>query len=253
MSRVRDRLLTQIADEEARLAKLELERERASARLEALREQLAATSPGVELPDRLRLPTTSVPTTPQEKVALFRALFRGREDVMPPGSRARGPERLGTRRLVPTSSCAASASSRGSGAGNAPTKRSSLPTIRPFWIISRGPRAMTPLPHGRARRQDGSNARRLRVRCPRPCTACSRSGYSSRRPDCPRGCSIRSSASRPRSGMSDLAGRLVAAGYRSCQVGIATSNDGSVGWSGRVVGGVFSVQLPATGLMGSTR
>lgn len=89
MSRVRDRLLTQIADEEARLAKLELERERASARLEALREQLAATSPGVELPDRLRLPTTSVPTTPQEKVAVFRALFRGREDVIasPPAPR----------------------------------------------------------------------------------------------------------------------------------------------------------------------
>lgn len=75
-------MLTQIADEEARLAKLELERERASARLEALREQLAATSPGVELPDRLRLPETSVPTTPQEKVVLFRALFRGREDVI---------------------------------------------------------------------------------------------------------------------------------------------------------------------------
>jgi hypothetical protein len=79
----RDRLLTEIAREEARLTHLELERERANRRLEALREQLAAASPRAAPPDRLPLPTTSVPTTPLEKVALFRALFRGREDVFP--------------------------------------------------------------------------------------------------------------------------------------------------------------------------
>jgi superfamily II DNA or RNA helicase len=83
LSTERDQLLARIAEEAARLGALEREREGAVARLEALRAQVAAISPTPTAP-RLPFPGGStVPSTPAEKVRLFRSLFRGREDVFP--------------------------------------------------------------------------------------------------------------------------------------------------------------------------
>ncbi len=77
-------LLDAIAREEARLAGLEQAKEQAQARLETLKAELVALGsqpgPGVRLP---LLPDMSSPTTSAEKVALFRQLFRGRDDVYP--------------------------------------------------------------------------------------------------------------------------------------------------------------------------
>ncbi len=83
MSRVRDEILAKIAEEEARLTALDHQREDARKRLEGLRREAetpAAPAPTIELP---LLTGTPVPTTPAEKVRLFRTLFRGREDVFP--------------------------------------------------------------------------------------------------------------------------------------------------------------------------
>jgi superfamily II DNA or RNA helicase len=80
----RDELLAAIAEEEARLAKLEADEAAARRRLAGLRAELAAH--GAEPEIRVRLPLAvgaPAPTTPAGKVALFRALFRGREDVFP--------------------------------------------------------------------------------------------------------------------------------------------------------------------------
>lgn len=69
-----------IEDVEALLARLDRERQEALDRLLALREQYrVATPPSIEtdsLPEK-------TPATAEEKVALFRSLFRGREDVYP--------------------------------------------------------------------------------------------------------------------------------------------------------------------------
>jgi superfamily II DNA or RNA helicase len=70
-----------IAREEAKIGRLEREVEEARAVLESLRAELAAqrpSSPGLSL-------ASAVPTqaTSSEKVALFRSLFRGREDIYP--------------------------------------------------------------------------------------------------------------------------------------------------------------------------
>ena len=67
-----------IAREEALLAKLNTEKEQARVRLEGLRRELAAFESACAEPQALYLTRTS-----QEKVALFRSLFRGREDVFP--------------------------------------------------------------------------------------------------------------------------------------------------------------------------
>ena len=71
-----------IAREEARVARLEKELEQSRAALESLKAELDSV--------RLSLPTTpalipspGAPVTSLEKVALFRSLFRGREDVYP--------------------------------------------------------------------------------------------------------------------------------------------------------------------------
>jgi superfamily II DNA or RNA helicase len=74
----RQELLSEIAQEETRLAKLKEEIEVASDRLAALREQLAA-EPVV----RIVAQAVHAPATNAAKVALFRSLFRGREDVFP--------------------------------------------------------------------------------------------------------------------------------------------------------------------------
>ncbi len=80
----RDELLTEISREETRLAGLQAEIEAARARLAGLREQLAST-PVVQLPVQPMLiaDRAAVPVTNAAKVALFRSLFRGREDVFP--------------------------------------------------------------------------------------------------------------------------------------------------------------------------
>jgi hypothetical protein len=80
----RDALLEAIADEEARLARLSTEQADSRRRLAALRAELAALGAGPEI--RVPLPfavDTPAPRTPADKVKLFRALFRGREDVFP--------------------------------------------------------------------------------------------------------------------------------------------------------------------------
>jgi hypothetical protein len=72
-----------IAREEARLASLDDERRQAEARLERLRAQLATS----EVPAPYRalqlLADSARPGSSAEKVALFRELFRGREDLYP--------------------------------------------------------------------------------------------------------------------------------------------------------------------------
>jgi hypothetical protein len=76
-------LLSKIAEEEARLASIDAEREKVRQHLEDLRRQVVTTSPTttVTLDDEVRTITT--PFTPTDKVRLFRSLFRGRPDVYP--------------------------------------------------------------------------------------------------------------------------------------------------------------------------
>ena len=83
MTKSRDELLSKVAEEEARLASLDQEREQTRHRLAALQLHLAsfAAPPGGIFRSGIRSPT--MPTTPAEKVRLFRSLFRGRTDVYP--------------------------------------------------------------------------------------------------------------------------------------------------------------------------
>jgi superfamily II DNA or RNA helicase len=77
-------LLAEIAREEARLADLARQHEAARSRTAALRAKLATLSP--EEPPHSVLPVAAVLpalTTPAAKVRLFRALFRGRDDIFP--------------------------------------------------------------------------------------------------------------------------------------------------------------------------
>jgi superfamily II DNA or RNA helicase len=84
MKSTREDLLSLIAQEESRLAKLNSERKESCERLKALRRELEATI-------RLQVPGSHVsvvnrpsgPISAVEKVALFRSLFRGRDDVFP--------------------------------------------------------------------------------------------------------------------------------------------------------------------------
>ncbi|OGR00042.1 MAG: restriction endonuclease subunit R [Deltaproteobacteria bacterium RIFOXYA12_FULL_61_11] len=78
----REDLLTKIANEEARLADLEIEVAAANTRLAALREQLVS-APLVPTVRQSKVVIANIPTTNVAKVALFRSLFRGREDVFP--------------------------------------------------------------------------------------------------------------------------------------------------------------------------
>ncbi|MBF8288099.1 MAG: putative helicase [Candidatus Rokubacteria bacterium] len=72
-----------IAADETRLAAMEEERQQLRSRLDALRSELAA----LEAPEAARrlplVPDPSAPETSRTKVALFRQLFRGREDLYP--------------------------------------------------------------------------------------------------------------------------------------------------------------------------
>jgi superfamily II DNA or RNA helicase len=82
--RGRRALQAEISEHEALLTQLESDRERARARLAALRAALVTLeSPSISAtntPDRSQ---AEAPTTSAEKVALFRSLFRGRTDVFP--------------------------------------------------------------------------------------------------------------------------------------------------------------------------
>jgi superfamily II DNA or RNA helicase len=80
-------LRKRIAEEEARLARVEKERDEALAKLQELKDRLAvedsAPIPPKPVPsDSLPFPSKT-PSTHAEKVVLFRSLFRGREDVFP--------------------------------------------------------------------------------------------------------------------------------------------------------------------------
>ena len=80
-------LRKKISEEEARLARVEKERTEALAKLHELKGRLAVEDSAPTLPKPVpsdRLPSPSkAPSTHAEKVALFRSLFRGREDVFP--------------------------------------------------------------------------------------------------------------------------------------------------------------------------
>lgn len=79
-----DTLLESITEEEKRLASLEEARTVARSRIDSLKAELSAASSEPQI--RVRLPLTlfaDAPTTPAGKIALFRRLFRGRNDVFP--------------------------------------------------------------------------------------------------------------------------------------------------------------------------
>src|SRR2546427_2109513 len=71
-----------IAREEARVARLESELKESRAALESLRAKLLAGRLSPPSAPAL-IPSAPVPATSSEKVALFRSMFRGREDVYP--------------------------------------------------------------------------------------------------------------------------------------------------------------------------
>lgn len=79
----RDELLRKIALEETRLAALRAEAEESAARLAELRDQVPSDQSvrGAISPTTSRIPPA--PMTNAAKVALFRTLFRGRDDVFP--------------------------------------------------------------------------------------------------------------------------------------------------------------------------
>jgi hypothetical protein len=84
MAAMKDGLVEELAREEARLAELERQREATRRRMESLRAALARSpSPASTQPALPVITDVQVPTTPTEKVRLFRALFRGRDDVFP--------------------------------------------------------------------------------------------------------------------------------------------------------------------------
>lgn len=81
---LRDELLAELAREEAHLAELEQQHEAARSRMEALCAELAVLATDKPAPRGLLVEAgVSGPSTPAEKVRLFRALFRGREDIFP--------------------------------------------------------------------------------------------------------------------------------------------------------------------------
>ena len=80
----KEELLQELAQEEARLADLDRQCKAARSRIEALRAGLAGLHAAE--PTRAVLPvikSIQTPATPAEKVRLFRALFKGREDIFP--------------------------------------------------------------------------------------------------------------------------------------------------------------------------
>jgi superfamily II DNA or RNA helicase len=81
----REDVVEEIERAEALLSRLEAEGEQARARLAALRVELASLAhaePGIRVHLQTKLPQPA-PRTAEEKVGLFRQLFRGRADVFP--------------------------------------------------------------------------------------------------------------------------------------------------------------------------
>jgi superfamily II DNA or RNA helicase len=79
VSRDRERLLEEIRQAEAQIAALDAERAAVQQRLKALRRQTDAS----HAPPSAGPEAGSSPSTTKDKLALFRALFRGRADVFP--------------------------------------------------------------------------------------------------------------------------------------------------------------------------
>lgn len=77
----RSELVEQIAAEQRRLAAIEADARIAAERLVSLQRELDACD-AAQVSDSV-LPAAAGPTTPAEKIALFRSLFRGRTDVFP--------------------------------------------------------------------------------------------------------------------------------------------------------------------------
>jgi hypothetical protein len=83
--RQRDELIGEIEKAEALLSRLEAQQGQARTRLAALREELAShgqPEPGIRVLVPAG-PSQPVPRDPEEKVRLFRQLFRGRQDIFP--------------------------------------------------------------------------------------------------------------------------------------------------------------------------
>lgn len=112
MSSNRDERRAVQAEKEREIALLESQLASARAQAEALRAELAvapvATAPAVP-----SAPQPTGPATPEEKVTLFRALFRGREDVYPTRWTSAKPERAAGRPPARTSSRGAEKRLRG--------------------------------------------------------------------------------------------------------------------------------------------
>ena len=82
MDSVKQELLAELAREESCLAELESRREAVRSRMGVLRAKLMALS--AEEPTQSALPVAlGAQATPTDKVRLFRALFRGRQDIFP--------------------------------------------------------------------------------------------------------------------------------------------------------------------------
>jgi superfamily II DNA or RNA helicase len=79
----RDALREEIAREESRLDRLEAERSALGSRLATLRGELASLEDRSRLSEGVGSRLQAVPETPEEKIRLFRSLFRGRTDVFP--------------------------------------------------------------------------------------------------------------------------------------------------------------------------
>lgn len=81
----KEELQSEIAATERRIGELRSEIAEQSERLAALRQELSALAPGqISIPIAMTVPPSMVtPASNAEKVALFRSLFRGREDVFP--------------------------------------------------------------------------------------------------------------------------------------------------------------------------
>lgn len=81
MTRNKPEITADLTREQQRLADIEQARKDTLARVEALRAELANASEAGSATEPLS--PAPVPHTPEEKIQLFRSLFRGRPDVYP--------------------------------------------------------------------------------------------------------------------------------------------------------------------------
>ena len=186
----REDLLREMAQEEARLQRLEAEQATARARLAAVQAELATLDAEPQI--RVRLPLVAeapVPRTSAEKVKLFRSLFRGREEVFPTRfvSKKTGQARLCARvreqvrerclraskgevRRVPEPGIHPVRRCRGRRAPHGPSRDGGVPA----------PRRRNLLVPRRRLRQEHMEGRRKRVRRDQPARRSSRSRWRDR-------------------------------------------------------------------------